>query len=447
MYRFREYLPFYKRNMKVALPVMITQAGQVLIQLADNVMVGHVSTDDLAGVSFANALFMIGFLTLLGFSQGLTPLVGECIGRNDTRRTASLLKNSLTLNATVFTAAGLLMAAAGLAMPYMGQDPDIIPAAQRYYFLNILSLIPSILFVTSRQFAEGIGNTSHAMWLTMFTNLLNIFLNWVFIYGHLGSPQMGASGAALATLISRTLAGILFFLMICRFPLYRPYLDFSGKWTDIAVRQEIISVSTPVAFSSLLEVTAFNFASVMIGWMGKVEQAGHQIAYSLSQISYMIACGVGSAATIRVSHQYGSGKYRETYMAGKAAIHMSLVYMAACGIFFVIFNRILPLAFTSDPEVLPVASRLLIVIAIYQFSDAVQLSSMASLRGLQDTKRPMLYAGISYYLVAIPAGYLLGLTLRLGPEGVWMGLMLGLTTAAVLYYIRFRKLCRELVKD
>lgn len=431
--------------MKVALPVMVTQAGQVIIQLADNIMVGHVGTTALAGVSFANALFMIGFFTLLGFSQGLTPLVGECIGRGDTRRTAALLRNSFLTNSAVFSVTGAAMAGIGLFMPFMGQDPDIIAPAQSYYFLNLLSLIPIVFFVTSKQFAEGIGNTSHAMWITMFTNMVNILLNWILIFGHLGAPRMGASGAALATLISRTLAASLFVLIIRKSAVYRPYTDFSGKWFDRTVQREIFSLSVPVALSCLLEVTAFNFASVMVGWMGKVQQAGHQIAYSLSQISFLIACGVGTAATIRVSHQYGARRYRETYMAGKASIHMSIVYMAVCAVIFVALDQVLPLAFTSDPEVIPVASRLLLIIAVYQFSDAVQLSSMSALRGLQDTRRPMLYAGISYYLVAIPAGYLMGIVLGMGPDGVWLGLMLGLTTAAVLFYTRFRNICRKLL--
>ena len=444
MYSLKKYLPFYKRNLKVALPVMITQAGQVVVQLADNIMVGHVGTAELAGVSFANAIFLIGFITLIGFSQGLTPLVGESFAKGEHKKASHLLRNSLMLNLCTYSAIGLLLMAIGFFMPHMGQDPQVIPFAQPYYFITVASLIPTSLFFTSRFFAEGIGDTKHAMWITVTSNLLNIFLNWVLIFGHFGLPALGVMGAALATLIARIFCAVAFIRVIFHSETFSSYARMALK--EKADKQTLISIarlSLPIAFSSMLESTAFSFAAIMVGWMGKVELAAHQIANSLGQLSFMVACGIGAAATIRVSHQFGAGKPVETLMAGKASVHMGIFYMSSCALLFILLRKFLPYIYTSDPEVIAYASRLIVVLSLYQISDAVQLTSMASLRGLKDTKRPMMYAAMSYYGIAIPAAYLLGFVFGVGPEGVWYGLLLGLTVAAVLFYTRFCRICRS----
>ena len=444
MYSLKKYLPFYKRNLKVALPVMITQAGQVVVQLADNIMVGHVGTAELAGVSFANAIFLIGFITLIGFSQGLTPLVGESFAKGEHKKASHLLRNSLMLNLCTYSAIGLLLMAIGFFMPHMGQDPQVIPFAQPYYFITVASLIPTSFFFTSRFFAEGIGDTRHAMWITVTSNLLNIFLNWVLIFGHFGLPALGVMGAALATLIARIFCAVAFIRVIFHSGTFSSYAQMALK--EKVDKQTLISIarlSLPIAFSSMLESTAFSFAAIMVGWMGKVELAAHQIANSLGQLSFMVACGIGAAATIRVSHQFGAGKPVETLMAGKASVHMGIFYMSSCALLFILLRNFLPYIYTSDPEVIAYASRLIVVLSLYQISDAVQLTSMASLRGLKDTKRPMMYAAMSYYGIAIPAAYLLGFVFGVGPEGVWYGLLLGLTVAAVLFYTRFCRICRS----
>ena len=444
MYSLKKYLPFYKRNLRVALPVMITQAGQVVVQLADNIMVGHVGTAELAGVSFANAIFLIGFITLIGFSQGLTPLVGESFAKGEHKKASHLLRNSLMLNLCTYSVIGLLLMAVGFFMPHMGQDPQVIPFAQPYYFITVASLIPTSLFFTSRFFAEGIGDTKHAMWITVTSNLLNIFLNWVLIFGHFGLPALGVMGAALATLIARIFCAVAFIRVIFHSETFSSYARMALK--EKADKQTLISIarlSLPIAFSSMLESTAFSFAAIMVGWMGKVELAAHQIANSLGQLSFMVACGIGAAATIRVSHQFGAGKPVDTLMAGKASVHMGIFYMSSCALLFILLRNFLPYIYTSDPEVIAYASRLIVVLSLYQISDAVQLTSMASLRGLKDTKRPMMYAAMSYYGIAIPAAYLLGFVFGVGPEGVWYGLLLGLTVAAVLFYTRFCRICRS----
>lgn len=442
MYNFREFLPYYKRNMAVALPVMVTQAGQVLVQIADNVMVGHVGTAQLAGVSFANALFVIAMVTLIGFSQGLTPLVGQNIGQGRSEDAAGYLRSSVILNSIAYSAVFLVLLGVLALMPRMGQDPEVLVYARQYFSINMFSLIPMMFFFTSRFFAEGVGNTRYAMWITIIANLMNIVLNWMLIFGHCGLPALGVRGAALSTLISRIMTASVFVVILFTAKVFRQYTAMArnARISGGKIR-EILHLSLPIALSSMLEVTAFSFAAIMVGWMGKTELAAHQIANNLSQLSFLIATGVGAAATIRVSHQYGAGRYHETEMAGRASIHMALLYMCSCGVIFMSLRHILPYAYTSDNEVAQVASGLIVVLALFQIMDAVQLTSMSALRGLKDTKVPMCYAAIAYYGVAVPAGYILGFTFRMGPSGVWCGLLAGLSVAAVLFYTRFRRKC------
>lgn len=432
----------------MAVPVMVTQAGQVAVQLADNIMVGHLGAAQLAGVSFANAILMMGFVFAIGFCQGLTPVVGQCYGRGDRVGAAAMLCNSALLNSIMTAALMAVMTTAGFLMDRMGQEEAVAGYAKEYYFVTLASFVPMILFFNARFFSEGIGNTKNAMWITVTSNLMNIFLNWVLIYGKLGAPAIGVAGAAYATLISRLFAGIAFLFLFFTLKEYKEYVRLvPGHPVSGARLRTLFALSLPISLQSLLEVTAFSMAAVMVGWMGRYNLAAHQIAQNISSLSFMIATGIGVAATIRVSHQYGSGRYYETFMAGKASVHISVAFMGLCGIVFVAFHRLIPLLYTSDPTVIPIASRIILIMAMYQIFDAVQLASVSSLRGLKDTKVPLLFAALSYYAVCLPSAWFFGFFLGLGPEGVWTGLLLGLAFAAVLFYTRFVKICRRLIKS
>jgi multidrug resistance protein, MATE family len=446
--KLKDYFPFYKRNLKVAFPVMITQAGQVVMQLADNVMVGHLGAAQLAGTSFANAIFIIGLVFCIGFCQGITPLVGQSFGKGDSKEVGKLLGNAIILN---FILGVILSGIMGSVLPFMGkmgQDPEVFKYAHQYYSIIVFTMFPAAIFFTTRFFSDGIGNTKNAMWITLFVNVLNIFLNWVLIYGHLGFPAYGVAGAAYSTLTTRLLATALFILLFICKKEYNQYLKII-KWPffDWKYIKDIFKISLPISFQSLLEVTAFSFAAIMVGWMGKYELAAHQIAQSLSHLSFMIATGIGAAATIRVSHQYGGGNYVEMRMAGKASIHMSAFLMGSAGLIFIIFRHSIPPLFTPDVNATSIASSLIIVLSLFQIFDAIQLSSMSSLRGLKDTTVPLMFSAISYYCVCLPSAYVLGFICKLGPVGVWIGLMLGLIFASTLFYLRFNKLSKRIVKE
>lgn len=448
MFSFKEYMPFYKRNLVLAAPVMIAQAGQVTVQFADNIMVGHLGTTQFAGVAFANTIFLIGMVFAISFTQGLTPHAGQNYGKGDYANVARYFFNSFVLDLVMVL---IVMALLFCAVPFMynmGQDEEIVEYAITYLGINIMSLIPGILFFAIRNFSEGIGITKYAMYITIASNAINIFLNWILIYGKLGFPSYGVAGAAYATLISRIVSFVSFAILILTIQPYKSYFKYLTKDVlEMRKMKELLSTSIPVGIQGLVEVTAFSLSGIMSGWFGKVALAGHQIANTMGTTSFMIAQGIGAAATIRVSHQVGAKDYIAAKMAGKAAIHMSVAFMGAAGLLFIIFRHQLPFIFTSDPQVVDMAATLLIFAAAFQIFDAAQLSGIASLRALNDVKIPLLLSFVSFYCICLPLGYVCSKLLGLGPCGVWTGLILGLVFAAILYLHRFNKIINSYISN
>ncbi len=444
---FKEYIPFYKRNIKIAIPVMLTQAGQVTVNLADNIMVGRLGTTELASVSFANSIIILGMVFGIGFTQGLTPHVGQSYGKGDHAKVSLLLNTSLLLNLLAAVFLTVMMSIVGANMHHMGQTAEVVKFGRDYYNVILFSMLPFLLFFGLRQFSEGIGITKYAMYITLFANILNIFLNWVLIFGKLGFEPLGVRGAAIATLISRITMLLLFAALFIKLKCYNRYIASKVK---MFIKREfitdILKTSIPLSFQNLTEITAFSLSAIMIGWLGEISLASHQIAMSMSSFSFMLALGVGAAATIRVSHQYGYGDYKSMRAAGFAAIHLSTLLMALCGLLYVIFRSYIPQIYSTDPQVIELASKLLIVAALFQIFDAVQLSSIACLRALADVKVPLLLSLISYYLVSLPLGYICGFIFKMGSIGVWIGLLLGLAFAAGLFLWRFNKISNRLLR-
>lgn len=446
MLSLRDYIPFYKRNITLAVPVMITQAGQMVVQMADNIMVGHLGTAQFAGVSFANTIFAIGMVFCICFTQGLIPLAGQNFGKGDHKEVTKYFQNAFFLNMLLCAVMATVMFCVIPFMDYMGQDPDILVHAKSYYRIMVLSIIPFILFFSIRNFSEGIGITKYAMYITLSANLLNILLNWILIFGKCGVPAMGAPGAALSTLICRVLMFTSFAILIFSLKDYKRFTSLIQRpFIEAGRLKELLGTSIPIAFQGLIEVTAFSLSAIMVGWFGKTALAAHQVTMTMSTFSFMIAQGIGAAATIRVSHQFGERDYIATRKAGFAAMHLAAAFMGSAGIIYIIFRKYIPYIFTSDPQVIELASSLFIVSAGFQVFDALQLTGIASLRALKDVKIPLLFSGISYYGLCLPCGYIFGFLFNLGPIGVWIGLMTGLICASALFLYRFNKLTKSYI--
>ena len=459
-YSFRTYLPYYKRNLKVAFPVMLSQFGAAMVGLADSIMVGHYGTTDLAAVSFSNALFFTVMVFAMGAVMGITPLVGHVHGRLEklleqgtTEEEIAHKHEQITsylANGLVFMALMSLFSLALLApcIPFLdsfGQEPEVASCARTYYILIVLSIVPFLLFCFSKQFLEGLGNTFVAMVITIGCNLLNIFLNWLFIFGHWGCHAMGATGAGWASLIARTLMPVCFIIaMLCKAD-WRQYI--TAMRARLITRREVehlLAIGTPIGLQSFAEEFLFTASFVIIGWINKEALAAHHIANQMADLTFMLALGIGSATTIRVSHQLGKGDLHAVRMASNASIHLCLL-MNTIGAAIMIFGRnYIPYIFTNDPEVVPIASTLLIIAGTLQYADGLQCIGAAMLRGIQDVRVPMRIALFAYIGVALPLGLILTFPLGLGAKGMWIAFVIALAIPAVLFHIRFNRQLKQL---
>ena len=453
MIKFKEYLPYYKRNLKVAFPVMLTQLGASLVGLFDSMMVGHYATVDLAAVSFSNALFFMAMVFAMGALMAITPLVGIQMGemnimpekKADIRqKIAVLFQNGMLF--TMLQSALMLILLAGCIpfLSYFGQEPEVIEVAKPYYILIVVSLVPFLIFTFFKQFLEGLGNTLVAMVITLTMNGLNILLNWIFIYGHWGAEAMGATGAGIGSLISRVGMALCFGLAMWFHKDWKYYIQtFSWRnfsWSEI---KQQIKLGFPIGAQTFLETFTFAASFVIIGWISKEALAAHQVANQIADMTFMIALGVGAATTIRVSHQLGEKNIVGVRMASNASIHLVLVINTIGAALMIGLRHYIPMLFTEDKEVIAIASQLIVIAGLFQYADGLQAVGAAMLRGITDVKVPMLIAFVSYILVGLSVGLICAFPLQQGASGIWIGFIFGLSLAAICFHLRFRRLVRK----
>lgn len=442
---FEDYLPYYKRNLRIAGPVVLSQLGGSITQLADNIMVGHLGTVELAAVSFANTIFIIGMLFSIGITMASTPLIGQAYVQGEHTKLTSYLQNSLLqviLTAIVISA---LLFALYPFMDDMGQEPDVVKLAKPYYILLVISLFPFLIFCFFKQFLEGLGSTKHAMIITIICNIVNIVLNYFLIFGTYGFPKWGIIGAGVATLVSRVLMPIMFLIIIRKKTDWWMFFNrFGKKVFSFKVLRELHSLGLPIAGQMVLEISAFAFSAIMVGWLGAVPLASHQIAQNISTIAFMVVLGISTATTIRVSHQLGLRDFKALRMAASASIHLCLATNFILGLLILSFRYIIPIAFTEDAAVIELAAQLLLFVGLFQLFDGMQSVGIGILRGLTDVKRPVIYAFISYICINLPIGYIFAFVFKMGAAGIWLGFVFGLGVAAILFHIRYRKRINEL---
>ncbi len=448
MYSFRTYLPYYRRNLRVALPVMLTQLGASLVGLFDSIMVGHYGTADLAAVSFSNAIFFMIMVFAMGALMGVTPLIGIEVGRNDEHsagRIAAYLQNGISFTLLLSLAMLILLCSVMPFLDHFGQEPEVIEAARPYYFWIVLSIVPFLFFCLQKQFLEGLGNTLVAMLITLGCNLLNIFFNWIFIFGHWGAPAMGAAGAGLATFISRLLMPFCFLTVIMLKKDWRRYLQLfsckAARWGEVV---RLFKIGAPIGSQTLLETFVFTISFIIIGWLSKEALAAHQVSNQIADLTFMLAQGIGAATTIRVSHQLGTGNMQAVRMASNASIHLCLLMNTIGAVIMISLHNQIPYLFTDDPAVIAIAKPLILIAGLWQYADGMQCIGSAMLRGITDVKVPMLIAFVSYILITLPLGIVLMFVCDLGVIGMWVGFIVGLSIAAVLLHTRFRRQLRRM---
>lgn len=427
----------FRKNIVLAYPVVIGQLGHIMVSVADSMMVGRVGVVPLAAATFANAIYTVLMLFGIGVSYAMTPLVAA----EDPSNKSQLLKylqNGLLMN----VCSGILLAGLGITVSFFldhfGQDPEVAAEAKSYLQVMSASIFLVTVFQTFRQFSEGLSDTMKPMIVSIVANLLNVFLNWVFIFGHFGFEPMGLFGAGLSTLIARVPMVILIIVL-----LWKKMKGFQWQFDWTGIRQ-MLKIGLPSGLQYIFEVGAFGGAGIMIGWIGAAEQAAHNIALNLSAITYMASTGIAAASTIRIGNQYGLKDKQNLRMAGFTCFGLAGAFMAFWGIMFIIFRFHLPTWYVDEPEVISIAAFLLIISAAFQVSDGLQAVGLGVLRGLKDVKYPTWVTFIAYWILALPLGYVLAFSLDWGVSGVWVSLSIGLTFAAVFHIVRFNQLSNRL---
>ena len=442
--KLKQYISYYKQILRLALPVVLAQAGQLTTQFVDTAMVGNYGGEDptpLAAASLGSSLFLLIYLAALGLALAITPLVGEHYARGDRREVARLFQNGMSYSVII----GIVATAIALALrPFIrvlgewmsSPEEDItavVDMALPYYDMLLWGIMPIMLFLAVKQFLEGIGNTSTAMWITLGGNALNIVLNYAFIFGNWGSEAMGVEGAGLATTLSRVgqmVAIIAYFFLSRRLRIYRSL--FERNPLRLKYMHSLLQVGYPISFQMVLESAAFILTSILALSFGTVAGGAMQVAFSIANVAWMITVALGSASTIIVSHIYGARSRMELRPTVAATYHLGLAWGLFMAAIFVFLRVPICSMFTDNGAIIALSAELMLLIAIYQLSDAVQGLSMSMLRGIQDVRIIMPIVLCSYLLINIPAGCLLAYTCGLGTHGLVIGLILGLDRKSVV---------------
>lgn len=445
---YNKYKPYYSDNLRLAMPIVVSQLGHTLAHLADSVIVGHFAgTIQLAAVSLVNSLFMLILVLGMGLAYGLTPLIAQESGRKNYEECGKLLSNSLIINFFIslllyaFVHLGTL-----LVIDHIGQSPEVVAYAKPYLGLLGFSIIPLMIFQTFKQFAEGLGFTKQAMFVSIWGNVINIVLGVIFVKGMFGIAPMGVKGVGWSTLIDRTVMAIVMSIYVLRSPVFKVYIkQFKVSFFDKVRALKIIKIGGPVALQYSFEISAFSGAAILIGTIGAVEQAAHQVAINLASITYMMASGIASAATIKTGNNFGKSNFMDLRRSAIASYHVILLFMAITALFFILANNILPFLYTEDNAVISIAAQLLIIAGFFQLFDGTQVVGLGVLRGIGDVNVPTFITFVAYWVIGIPLGYLLGIKLDMGVNGIWYGLTFGLLTASILLFLRFQNKTRVLL--
>ena len=435
----QSYRTHVKTTFLIAYPVMLSQLGHILVGVADSMMVGALGAEPLAAVSLANSLFSLGLMFGIGVSIAITPLVAAADGGDTTYNQSQIFRHGLVINTVVGLMLAGILASSGYVLPWFDQPPRVVELTIPYLLIIALSMVPFMLFQTFRQYAEGLSFTRTAMVITLSANLLNVLLNYLLIYGYAGFPAMGLNGAGVATLVSRLVMAGVMTIYVVRSPWFH--------WAPVRVRSlqkalvsRMLKIGVPTGFQYVFEVGTFSFASIMMGWLGTQALAAHQIALNLAAVSYMVATGLAAAATVRIGNQLGQRDMPNLQRVGWSALLMSTVLMSVSAGIFLAFDHVLPTLYVDEVPVIELAASLLIIAAFFQLSDGIQAVALGILRGMADVKVPTLITLVAYWGVGLPIAYVLAFPVGWGPQGIWIGLLISLTVAAVLLVQRFRRL-------
>lgn len=433
------YKGHYKALLFLGLPIVIGQVGVIILGFADTLMIGHHSTSELGAASFVNNVFNLAIIFSTGFSYGLTPIVGSLYGNKKLASAGQALRCSLLANLLVGLLLTLIMGALYLNVEKLGQPEELLPLIKPYYIVLLISLVFVLLFNGFKQFTDGITDTKTAMWILLGGNVLNIIGNYILINGKYGLPELGLLGAGISTLFSRIVMVIVFaviFFNSRRFIRYKVGFFRLGWSRPLFMR--LNALGWPVAFQMGMETASFSLSAVMIGWLGTIALASHQIMCAISQFTFMMFYGMGAAVAVRVSNFKGQEDAVNVRRSAYAGFHLIMAMAVVLGGIVFLCRNYLGGWFTDNEEVSVLVAMLIIPMLVYQFGDGLQINFANALRGISDVKPMMLIAFIAYFMISLPVGYFCGFVLDWGIVGVWMAFPFGLTSAGIMLWLRFR---------
>lgn len=425
--------------LKIGLPIMLGQACVIILAFADNIMIGWHSVDELAASSFVNNVMNLFILTELGFATGMTPMIGADNGTGNIKGIGITVKNGLMTNGIIGGISIILLTIIYFCLDHFGQAPELMPYIKPYFAIIGISTLFALGFNVLKQFTDGICRPMISMTLLMIGNLLNIFGNWVLIYGKLGFPEMGLTGAGISTLVSRALILLVFVVFIFKSKKMNEYARaIKEALLSRSEMKTVFKMGYPVGIQMALESSTFTFAAVMAGWLGVIQLAAHQVVITISQLFFLMMQGLSFAVSILVSNAFGRKDLGSVREYARKGYFMTLGISATLSALLYCFRYQAAGIFTDSPEVSAMAVSLFFLLFAYQFGDGLQLCFANVLRGIQDV-RPIMYAAfVSYYLIAIPSAYVLGFKTSLGIHGIWLGFPIGLTLAGIFFYARYR---------
>lgn len=434
--------------LRIGLPIMLGQACVIILAFADNIMIGWHSVDELAASSFVNNVMNLFILTELGFATGMTPMIGADNGTGNIKGIGITVKNGLVTNGIIGGISIILLTIIYFCLDHFGQAPELMPYIKPYFAIIGISTLFALGFNVLKQFTDGICRPMISMTLLMIGNLLNIFGNWVLIYGKLGFPEMGLTGAGISTLVSRALILLVFIVFIFKSKKMNEYARaIKEALLSRGEMKTVFKMGYPVGIQMALESSTFTFAAVMAGWLGVIQLAAHQVVITISQLFFLMMQGLSFAVSILVSNAFGRKDLGSVREYARKGYFMTLGISATLSALLYCFRYQAAGIFTDSPEVSAMAVSLFFLLFAYQFGDGLQLCFANVLRGIQDV-RPIMYAAfVSYYLIAIPSAYVLGFKTSLGIHGIWLGFPIGLTLAGIFFYARYRSDLRRFGKS
>ena len=450
------YTKEFSYNLKLSTPVILGLLGHTLVGMIDNIMVGKLDPINLAAVSLGNSYIFVAMSLGIGFSAAITPIVAEAHSeRNNEKLKTSFINGFiLCLFLGIFLYGSILLLKGTLI--YLDQPQEVVRLALPYIDIVAISLIPLLLFQALKQFVDGLSKTIYPMYATVLANIINVIINYILIFGMLGFPKLGIIGAAIGTLISRFIMfSFLFYMLMNKEIIYDYISDLKSFVYNRFMIKKILSLGFPTSLQMFFEVGLFTSAIWLSGLLGEIPQSANQIVLNISSMTFMVASGLSVSAAIRAGNQKGLKNYKELKRISLSILLLGICFAFIFSLVIYLLRDYLPYIYIDinnqenyfeNIRIVSIASKLFIIVAIFQLVDSAQVIVLGTLRGMQDVKIPTIIVFIAYWIIGFPISFILGDESLMAESGIWIGLLSGLTFSSLFLYLRFLYLTNKMIK-